>query len=228
MQGRHLLPGLGQGGAQLLVGPAATDTVDVDRADRNQRRVAKPEPVEARKRNGGDQRKRQHAPATDGSGAAPAAATAGQGDLGCTHSPAPFKPAGRRTSPRTCTSGSSSTPKRCLTRRRPSAISSSTSAVVASPVFSTKLACFSAKPAPPRPIPRQPAASSSWPAVIPCARSSSGFLKVEPKVLMPEGCAPRRCSRIPARVALIASGSPGSSAKLARATTSSGPRLELR
>ena len=40
-------------------------------------------------------------------------------------------PSGQPTSPSTCTSGSSSTPKRSCTRRRPSAISSSTSAVVA-------------------------------------------------------------------------------------------------
>ena len=38
----------------------------------------------------------------------------------------------------------------------------------------------------------QPASSSSTPALRPSARSSSGFLNVEPKVLMPEGCAARR------------------------------------
>ncbi len=54
-------------------------------------------------------------------------------------------------------------PKRSVTRRRPSAISAITSAVVASPWFSTKLACLSEKRAPPIRSPRQPAASSSWP-----------------------------------------------------------------
>ena len=101
--------------------------------------------------------------------------------------------AGHSTSPSTWTSGSSTTPKRSWTRRRPSAISARTSAVVASPAFSTKLACFGEKRAPPTWSPRQPAASSSWPAVLPSARASSGFLKVEPKVLIPDGCASRRC-----------------------------------
>src|SRR5881394_521045 len=144
--------------------------------------------------------------------------------------PAPHssQPSGQRTSPRSCTSGSSSTPKLSWTRRRPAAISSKTSAVVASPAFSTKLACFAEKRAPPTLRPRQPAASSSCPAVRPAARSSSGFLKVEPKVLIPEGCASWRRSRIAAIVALIAVGSPRSSRNEAAATTSSEPRLELR
>ena len=54
-------------------------------------------------------------------------------------------------------------------------------------------------------------ASSSWPAVRPSARGSSGFLKVEPKVLIPDGWASRRCPRISARVALTAAGSASAS-----------------
>ncbi len=76
------------------------------------------------------------------------------------------------------------------------------SAVVASPMFSTKFACFSENRAPPTRRPRQPAASSSIPAERPSARGSSGFLKVDPKVLMPEGCASLRRVLIPASVAL--------------------------
>ena len=82
------------------------------------------------------------------------------------------QPPGQRTSPSTWTSGSSSTPKRSWTRRRPSLISSSTSAVVASPQFSTKLACFSEKRAPPWRRPRQPAASSSCSGRAPSAQGS--------------------------------------------------------
>ena len=120
------------------------------------------------------------------------------------------------------------TPKRSRTRRRPSAISAITSAVVASPVFSTKFACFSEKRAPPTWSPRQPASSSSTPALRPSARGSSGFLKVEPNVLMPDGWASLRVARISASVALIRRDRPGASAKEARATISRGPRFELR
>ena len=124
------------------------------------------------------------------------------------------------TSPRNCTSGSSSTPKRSRTRRRPSPISAITSAVVASPMFSTKFACFSEKRAPPTVSPRQPASSSSTPALRPSARGSSGFLKVEPKVLMPDGCAALREARMSASVAFTDSGSASLSANEARATIS--------
>src|SRR5205085_5345557 len=113
------------------------------------------------------------------------------------------------TSPRNWTSASSPTPNRSRTRRRPSAMSAITSAVVASPLFSTKFACFSEKHAPPTASPRQPAASSSMPALRPSARGSSGFLKVEPKVLIPEGWAAFRLARISARVAFTCSGSAG-------------------
>src|SRR5207245_11787351 len=91
---------------------------------------------------------------------------------------------GKRTSPSVCTSGSSSTPKRSRTRWRPPAISASTSAVVAPPVFSMKLACLGEKRAPPTARPPQPASASSSPALRPSARASSGFLNVEPNVLM--------------------------------------------
>ena len=52
-----------------------------------------------------------------------------------------------------------------------------------------------------------------------------GFLKVEPNVLIPFGCASRRRPRISASVARTAAGSPGS-AGTRRATTSPGRRLE--
>src|SRR5205807_240352 len=68
---------------------------------------------------------------------------------------------GNTTGPSDWTSGSRSIPNRSFTRRRPSAISAITSAVVASPWFSMKLACFAEKLAPPMRKPRQPAASSS-------------------------------------------------------------------
>ncbi len=63
-------------------------------------------------------------------------------------------------------------------------------------MFSTKFACFSENLAPPTARPRQPASSSSTPALRPPARGSSGFLKVEPKVLMPDGCASWRAARM--------------------------------
>ena len=60
------------------------------------------------------------------------------------------------------------------------------------------------------------------------APGSSGFLKVEPKVLIPDGWASRRRARIAARVAFTAWGGAGLSANEARATTSRAPRLERR
>ena len=57
---------------------------------------------------------------------------------------------------------------------------------------------------------------------------ASGFLKVDPNVLIPDGCASRRRPRISSRVARIASGSAGVSRNDARETTSPGPRFELR
>ena len=71
--------------------------------------------------------------------------------------------------------------------------------------------------------PRQPASSSRTPALRPSARGSSGFLKVEPKVLMPEGWAALREARISASVAFTDSGSAGLSANEARATISPSP-----
>jgi hypothetical protein len=53
-------------------------------------------------------------------------------------------------------------------------------------------------------------------------------LKVEPKVLMPEGCASLRALRMSASVALTASGSAGLSANAARATISPAARFERR
>ncbi len=99
---------------------------------------------------------------------------------------------------------------------------------MASPWFCTKFACLEEKPAPPIRMPRQPAASSSCPAVRPSARGSSGFLNVDPNVLMPDGCAALRRARMSASVAFTASGTAGSSANDALATTSAGARLERR
>src|SRR3712207_7559608 len=45
---------------------------------------------------------------------------------------------------------------------------------------------------------------SSCPALRSPARGSSGFLKVEPKVLIPDGCAARRCERMSASVCFTA------------------------
>jgi hypothetical protein len=53
-------------------------------------------------------------------------------------------------------------------------------------------------------------------------------LKVEPKVLMPDGCAALREARMSASVAFTESGSAGLSAKDARATISLAPRFERR
>ena len=62
----------------------------------------------------------------------------------------------------------------------------------------------------------------------PARASSAGFLKVEPKVLIPDGCASRRLPRISASVPLISATSPSPSRKEARETTSPGPRFERR
>src|SRR5579875_1393275 len=135
---------------------------------------------------------------------------------------------GRPTGPSVWTSGSSVIPNRSRTRSRAAVMTPSTSAVLAAPSLTTKFACFSEIEAPPTRRPRQPAASSSMPALRPSARGSRGFLNVEPNVLIPEGCAARRRSRISASVALTASGSVGVSANRARATISPGPIAERR
>ena len=136
----------------------------------------------------------------------------------------PSRP-GTRRRPSIWTSGSSTTPNRSWTRRRPSAISARTSAVVASPAFSTKLACLAREA---RAADAQPAAArrlEQLPGGAALGRGSSGFLKVEPKVLIPDGCASRRLARISASVALISSGRRGRSANEARATTSPGAQV---
>ena len=104
------------------------------------------------------------------------------------------QPSGHSTSPSTWTSGSSTTPKLSWTRRRPppSARGCRRSSPRPRSRRSSRASRRSARRRPA--CPRHPAASSSWPAVRPSARgSSSGFLKVEPKVLIPDGCASRRC-----------------------------------
>src|SRR3954469_18317650 len=91
-----------------------------------------------------------------------------------------------------------------------------TSLVVAWAKFSTKLACFSEKRAPPTDRPLQPASERRTPALRPSAAGSSGFLKVEPKVLMPDGWAALRFVRISASVALTDAGSAGARSNAAR------------
>ena len=99
--------------------------------------------------------------------------------------------------PSVCTSGSSSTPKRSSTRSRPARPSPRARPRSSpSPVFSMKFACLGAKRAPPTARPLQPASASSSPALRPSARGSSGFLNVEPNVLIPCGWASWRRARM--------------------------------
>ena len=55
-----------------------------------------------------------------------------------------------------------------------------------------------------------------------------GFMKVDPKVLIPDGCASFRLRRISPMVAFTAAGSPSARANVAAVTTSSPPRAEPR
>ena len=95
--------------------------------------------------------------------------------------------------------------------------------VVAPPAFSTKLACLAEKRASPKARSETPAASSSSQALWP-----GGFLKVEPNVLIPFGCASQRRLRSVASAARTAAGGAGVSAKRALATISPAARAELR
>ena len=137
---------------------------------------------------------------------------------------------GNSASPSSCTSGSSSMPKRSRTRRRPSAIRASTSAVVAAPRVLDEVRVLRARSARRRTAsPLQPASSSSCPAVRPSARASSGFLKVEPNVLMPGGlCLAAAGAQVGERGLDRSRVAAASSANEARATTSRGPRFERR
>ena len=135
---------------------------------------------------------------------------------------------GSATGPSACTSGSSSTPNRSLTRRRPSAITATTSAVRRLAVVLDEVRVLLGEARAADAQPRQPAASSSWPALRPSARGSLGFLKVEPNVLIPDGWASVRRRRMSASVSLTSSGGAGSSANEARATTSPGASDERR
>src|SRR5581483_5033171 len=188
------------------------DPGDRDLPDGDQRGVTQPQPGAAQHRQHGH-RSEQHAHTER---------QPPPGDHVSLHS------AGSSTGPSTCISASSATPNRSFTRRRPSAMTAITSAVLASPWFSTKFACLAENPAPPIRSPRQPAASSSWPALRPSARGSDGFLKVDPNVLMPEGWAALRRARMSASVALTSWLLASCRAKDARATTSPGRRLERR
>ena len=96
------------------------------------------------------------------------------------------------------------------------------------PVFSMKLACLGEKRAPPTARPLQPASASSSPALRPFARGSSGFLKVEPNVLMPCGWASWRRARISASDAVTVATSERSSAKQARVRICPGAMFERR
>ena len=137
---RHLPHGHQRGAAQ----PQIRSAEDRERGD-DRHRAAQAEPHPGQSRAGppaGEPVTRQPAPATVGDHAR-------------------RQSAGNATGPNAWTSGSSSIPKRSATRRRPSAITETTSAVLASPWLTTKFACLSENPAPPIDSPRQPAASSS-------------------------------------------------------------------
>ena len=159
---RHAHRGLAQRAADRRR-VAGREAADLDLAHPHQRGVAQPAPAEPSERD--------HASAAKPADEARARSAARRGSpsarrakRGSGHD-AP--PTGSSTSPSSCTSGSSSTPKRSRTRRRPSAISASTSAVVAAPRFSMKFACLGLKRAPPTARPLQPASSSRRPAVRP-------------------------------------------------------------
>src|SRR5690606_30209581 len=110
-------------------------------------------------------------------------------------------------------SHSSATPWLSDTRRRTSSPSPSMSALVASPVFIRKLACFSLTCAPPIRRPRQPAASTSRQALSP-----GGFLNVEPPVFERSGCDSSRAAAMRSISAPIDLGSPGTPLKRAATT----------
>ena len=153
------LGGLGLERRADLGGVVARQAADRDVLDLDQRGVAQPQQVGGRE--GGERRDGDHEAAPPVSGKPRQARRATEDARGGAHS----KSSRASTSPRNWTSGSSVTPKRSCTRLRPSAIRATTSTVVASPVFSTKLACFSEKRAPPTASPRQPASSSRTPAL---------------------------------------------------------------
>src|SRR5690606_12684666 len=96
------------------------------------------------------------------------------------------------------------TPWLSRTRRRTSSPSPSISALVASPVFIRKLACFALTCAPPNLSPRQPAASTRRQALSP-----GGFLKVEPPVLLRSGCDSSRAWAMRSISAPMSLGLPG-------------------
>src|SRR5206468_784930 len=81
----------------------------------------------------------------------------------------------------------SSIPEFALTRSRTVSPSVSISCPVALPVLMRKLQCISETCAPPTRKPRQPAASTSFQALLP-----GGFLKVDPPVFSRIGCAVSR------------------------------------
>src|SRR5690606_32008709 len=120
-------------------------------------------------------------------------------------------------------SHSSVTPWLSDTRRRTSSPRVSMSALVASPVFIRKLACFSLTCAPPIRSPRQPAASTSRHALSP-----GGFLKVEPPVLLRSGCVSSRAWAMRSISAPISFGSPGAPLKRAATTIAPSGKAEWR
>ena len=125
--------------------------------------------------------------------------------LGISATPPATRESARR--PSVCTSGSSSTPKRSSTRRRPSAISASDRRCVASAGVLDEVRVLGGEAGAPHGQPLQPASASRSPRCGQPRGDRSGFLKVEPKVLMPCGWASWRRARISARRRLDASGS---------------------
>ena len=131
--------------------------------------------------------------------------------------------------PSVCTSGSSSTPKRSSTRRRPSRhqlddVGGRRGAGVLDEVGVLGRKARAARPPGRCSRPRTAAARRC----VPRRADRSGFLNVEPNVLMPCGCASWRRPRISRERRLDAArGRRRGARKDARATISPGRRLEL-
>ena len=96
-------------------------------------------------------------------------------------------------------------------------MSASTSAAVAPPRFTTKLACTSDHMAPPTRCPFSPTASMSRPANWP-----GGLANVEPKVGWVSGWVARRRATSASMAARLAATSPRRSATSTRVTTAPG------
>ncbi len=136
---------------------------------------------------------------------------------------------GSRTSPSVCTSGSSSTPKRSATHAPALGHQGEHIGRAGAAGVLDEVRVLRGEARPPTVSPAQPASASSSPALRPCARGLSGFLNVEPNVLIPCGWASWRRARSSAsargdRLRVRA----GSAANDARITISPSPRFECR